>query len=343
VAVLRALPGLGDLLCAVPALRSLRAAQPHAEVTLIGVPEARWFAPRYPELVEELLELPWWPGIPEAGGSPDDLPAFLAAARARHFDAAIQLHGSGNATNALVAELGATVTAGHHEPYGPVINARTYRPWPTQGHEIDRLLDLVVWLGGRRVEPVPYLRELPTDLQESAALRHAIGDRPYACLHPGASRPDRRWAWQGFAHVASALAGSGLTIVVTGTAAEQRLAARVTGAAEGRGIVAAGTTTLGALASIVRRAAVVVANDTGVAHLAVAVDRPVVVVVTTSDEARWAPRDRVRNRVVVAVSRRAGRCDPSPDVVAAAALELLATPQAQPVPPAGGRGQATQG
>ena len=65
IAVLRALPGVGDLLCAVPALRAVRAAHPGAEVTLIGLPGATWFIERFRPYVDRLLPLTAWPGLPE--------------------------------------------------------------------------------------------------------------------------------------------------------------------------------------------------------------------------------------------------------------------------------------
>src|SRR2546421_215741 len=88
IAVFRALQ-LGDMLCAVPALRALRAHAPHARITLVGLPWAESFVERFPAYIDDLLPFPGYPGYPEQDGTIPAFLDFLDAARAKRFDLAI--------------------------------------------------------------------------------------------------------------------------------------------------------------------------------------------------------------------------------------------------------------
>jgi ADP-heptose:LPS heptosyltransferase len=135
-------------------------------------------------------------------------------------------------------------------------------------------------------------------LPDSGAL---TGGGPYIVLHPGASVPARRPAPSHTGAIAAALASAGHRVVVTGSAAEGRLAAEVCAAADqatGRApgqhaagpLNLCGRTGLPMLASVLAGAQVVVAPNTGTAHLAAAVGVPVVsLFAPVVPAARWAP------------------------------------------------------
>lgn len=296
VAVFRALQ-LGDLLCAVPALRALRAAWPGARITLIGLPWARDFVRRV-AYVDDFLEFPGFPGLPERPPELERLPRFLAAAQARRFDLALQLHGSGVLTNPLVLALGARRSAGFHPAGGWCPDRNWFLPWPDTLPEVRRLLALARFLGAPAVGEALELPLLPEERHAFSELLPLLPPGPFVCVHPGARLPSRRWPPERFARVADRLAAAGYGIVLTGTGDEAPLLAAVAAAMGAPAVSLAGRTSLGTLALLVARAKLVLCNDTGMSHVASAVDTPSVVVACGSDPRRWSPLDGARHRVV---------------------------------------------
>ena len=204
IAVFRALV-LGDLLCALPALRALRQGWPAARITLIGLPWAREWAERV-EAIDDFIEFPGHPELPERACDIGGWPAFLAEVQSRRFDLALQLHGSGAIVNAIVALFGARRTAGFadDDAWRPAADAPWYARWPERGHEIQRLLALTDWLGLARAGTALEFPVRPDDREALRAAWPSFGTQPYAVVHAGAQLASRRWPIERFAKVASA-------------------------------------------------------------------------------------------------------------------------------------------
>lgn len=299
ILVFRALQ-LGDMICAVPALRALRAAQPGAHITLVSLPWADEFARRFDRYVDAFVPFPGFPGLPEREPDIAAFPGFLRTVRARRASLTIQLHGSGEVTNELLAQFGARHMAGF-TPSGVLPPAHgTFVPYPDAGHESERLLGAITALGA---PPSGTQLEFPVASAERDAAHtllraHGLGPR-YAIVHPGSRAGDRRWPSAAFARAADALSFEGLAVVVTGTEAERSVVEDVCAAARGTPVNLCGQTTLGTLAALIDGAAIVVTNDTGPSHIAAALRTPSVVLFSASDPARWAPIDGHRHRAIL--------------------------------------------
>ncbi len=295
IAVVRLRTGLGDLLCGVPALRALRRAAPAAHVTLVTYPEMADVVARMVPWVDELLPFPGHPGIPERPPRPEEWAPFVAAARARAFDLALQCYGANTAANEVTAALGAARTGGFFLPGAWEADLELSIPYPQHLHEVDRHLALMAHLGAPAADPGAL--ELPIRPEEErahAALLARTGLRPggYAILHPGATSPSRRWPAARFAEVGDALRARGLAVVLTGVAGEQALTAAVAEAMAAPALDLCGATSLGGAAALCRDAALVVANDTGTGHIAGATGTPSVVLFLSGDPGRFGPRAR---------------------------------------------------
>jgi ADP-heptose:LPS heptosyltransferase len=306
IGVFRALY-LGDMLCAVPAFRALRRAHPNARICLIGLPWARDFARRFDAYFDEFLEFPGFPGLHDKAITSRELIAFLEDAHSRSLDTVIQMHGSGVISNSVVALLGTAGLAGYYLPGHFRPAPETFLPYPEGVHEIRKHLLLADHLGwpycGDHLE-FPLVSADFDEVSGHVALR-GLGSagKPYVCLHPGSRDPAKRWSVRAFAEVGDALAGDGFDVVVTGSREESWLADTVLAGMNRRGVNAARAgLDIGALGALVKGAALVVTNDTGVSHLATALAVRSIVVFMQPKTEVWAPLDRHRHRALYSAS-----------------------------------------
>lgn len=298
IVVFRALQ-LGDMLCAIPAFRALRHAYPAAHIALIGLPWCQSFATRFACYIDEFIEFPGYPGLPEIPPRLTAIPSFFTAMQERHFDAAIQLHGSGSYVNSIVLLLNAQRTAGFYLEGEYCPDGEGFMKWPDHEPEISRYLQLMEYLGIPAADATLEFPLTPADRSEFSqlGLETVLGGKPYIIIHPGAQLRSRRWPASRFAKVAESIPPE-FAIVITGTADEQPIAETVQLAAKRDVINLAGKTSLGALAVLLQNARLLISNDTGLSHIAAALRVPSVVICSASDPHRWSPLDRNLHTVI---------------------------------------------
>jgi ADP-heptose:LPS heptosyltransferase len=300
IAVFRALQ-LGDLLCAVPAWRALRAAYPRTHIALIGLPWAQTFVDRFRQYFDEFIVFPGYPGLPEQQPDLNQLPSFLAGLQQRRFDWLLQMHGSGSYVNDLMRICGARNSAGFYTPPGDCPDHRWFMPYPDHGSEIHRHMSLMTFLGIPLCGDELEFPLTPDDHASFAGLDAVASFAPgsFVCLHPGGRGTNRRWSLDSFVSVARALSSRGVRIVVTGTVEETDLGDRLIRALSTPPVNVMGKTSLGTLGVLISRAQLLISNDTGVSHMAAALKTPSVIISVGSDPDRWAPLDRNRHRLLI--------------------------------------------
>jgi heptosyltransferase-2 len=167
------------------------------------------------------------------------------------------------------------------------ITYTTRVPRARVGHEVERLLALA----GRRSRSAPPVSLGLTDADDGAAERwlaeRGIGPG-FIALAPGSIWGTKRWPY--YAALAAALDGQ---LVVLGGGDDAALAEEVAAAAPGRAWSAAGQS-LRVSAGLIRRARLLITNDSAPLHLATAVGTPQVAIFgPTVPEQGFGPRGQL--------------------------------------------------
>jgi heptosyltransferase-2 len=158
-------------------------------------------------------------------------------------------------------------------------------------------------------------------------------------IHPGASCPSKRWPAANFIKVADHLSAKYKARIAVITGPEEKATGdRVADAMAERPLNLSGVTTVGDLASVLKRSKLFISNDSGPVHIASAVGTPSVVIFGRKDAGlspkRWGPTgktDIVLHRDAGCAECLAHECKVgfkclkaiTPDDVIAAAEKLL--------------------
>jgi heptosyltransferase-2 len=268
----------GDLIMASPGFRALRAGFPDARITL----HVR------PGLIPLVSGAPWFEEVLPVHSYRQGLPALLREAsrlRARRYDLGLCLPDSFSAA-LLMRAAGVAQVVGYARGWRRPLLHRAVEPPGGRGGRLMiarelHVLGLVEALGCPAQGTELQLFASEQDRAGAARELRRAGlaeDRPYAVLAPGASfGPSKLWPAHYFANVGDRLVREGVQLAVVGTAEEAPLVAQVCGAMEEPAADLAGRLDLGALKAVLSAARLLVCNDAGARHVAVAFGVPCVV------------------------------------------------------------------
>jgi ADP-heptose:LPS heptosyltransferase len=274
---------LGDLLFSTPAIRALKETYPAWRLDLLLKPSAGPLMHHNPH-VERIWLYP---------GRGAGLLQLMHRLGEEHYDLAIVLHGNDPEATLLASASRAPFIIGSaHSPLAFVYAARVERANPYQ-HAIERRLDFVRLVGADTEDKRMELFLPPQAEAEAAAIiQGQFGPSParLMALHPTGSAPYKWWPLESYIELGKHLYERyrAALFIISGTEdrpVAEALAARLPGPT----LVTGGRYPLPTVAALLKRAQLLVANDSGPLHMALALGVPSLALIGADHPARIGP------------------------------------------------------
>ena len=290
------LRSIGDTVLTTPSLFALRRFLPQAKIHMLL---EDWVAPLLEgsPLVDRVIS------IPRHGNT-----ARARIARELHrasYDVVYNLHGGTTATF-LTRASGATHRVGYaHYQYARLHNHIAPSPQQIWSrpilHSAEQQLALIGWTGVP-VTDRPSTRLTVTETAARSISRklaaHEIHDgASLALIHPAAAFETKRWPAENFARIADDVAARGLLPVVIVSPKEKQVLEALVAQSTTR-MISFDNLSLPEVVALAARARLFIGNDSGIAHIAAAVETPCVVIFGSSNVAHWRPWTTNQSEVV---------------------------------------------
>ena len=261
----------GDVLFSTPAIRAIKALYPDAHLACLVTPRCRGMLKGNPDINEVLcfderrdraLHLKW---------------GLVRHVKQQSFDLAFLFHRSFT-RSLLLAMAGIPRRIGYSTKGRGIFLTQPVPPPQGVVHKVDYFLGLAQAAGAHDSDRRYRFYVTHEDDTRADKILHTAGigkEDPFVVLNPGGNWDPKRWPRERFAELAGRLEERfRYRIIVTGAPKDQILGDEISDKSPASVVSLCGKTTLGELGAVMRRARLVIANDTGPMHIAVGVDAP---------------------------------------------------------------------
>jgi lipopolysaccharide heptosyltransferase I len=270
---------IGDIVHALPVLALIRRKYPRANITWLVSASCAALVDHHP-LVDRTIIFkrrgnPAWASM-----------QLLHKLRSERFDIAIDLQGlSRSAIFAYATQSPIRVGPADAREWAYLLYTTKVPTGMRSRHAVECNLRIAEAIGMGH-DPVEF--PLPDEAIDRETIEPTLPREPFAVLIPGTNWKTKRWPPERFAELVRPLRERfGLASVVGGGPSDLAMAARIPA-----DVNLAGKTTLRQTIALLRRADLVIANDSGPMHIAAALGRPLVALFGPTDPNRTGPYRR---------------------------------------------------
>jgi heptosyltransferase-2 len=292
--LIRSTNWVGDTVMMLPSLVAVRETFPRAEITVLANPWVLPLLENHPA-VDRTIAIDKGRGVIHAA---KEVLLIISRLRNLRFDLAVLFQNAFEA--ALLSYLGAVrYRVGYNaDGRGLFLTHTVIRNKAIlSAHQVDYFLGLVDAMGWQVTEtkPIVYLNEEDTKavgmMLSSEGIRYndmVVG------LNPGAAYgPAKRWPAERFATIGDwASQRWSAKVVLFGSPSEAGIAAEVAKLMNAEPLNVCGKTTLGQAMALLKRCDFFVTNDSGLMHIAAALNRPLVAIFGPTDHVQTSPVSR---------------------------------------------------
>jgi heptosyltransferase III len=277
------LRSLGDLVLETAAIAALKSWRPDLQISVLVEPRFAAVFEGNPAAAEVLLS--------------SGLGATAFELRRRKFPVVFNQHG-GPRSALLTGASGSPARVGWRgHQYSFLYNVQVPDAQEFYGrssvHAVEHRLSQFCWTGLPH-GPIPPTQVFPQPDARDSVRRKLTAKglstaQPYAVLQPGARLPGMRWPVAKFAELAIWLREKyGMASVVNCGAQDEDVATEIRAAMQGSAIIP-DNLDIRELIALISEVRLFVGNDSGPAHLAVALQKPTVVIFSFTDPEQWRP------------------------------------------------------